>query len=1066
MENQPACYAPIEGGYRIRILGDGPIASSQSVPQLGDVLDNPRLHRRPLYPPADKSLLWSPDQLEKIQRCGFRPLVVAYHEPRFLFDFHSAGGLLGHLFVGLGGQGESKWFHEWSEIQVSYLDGRMEYRLTDPEFPSVAVTLAALPLAHSAGLILRVRVEGDELEALNLVWAYGGASAFFTNYNLTAPEFAFSPDHCAKDRITLDGHRFRLRRSFDDSDVYTKEVFAVTRYLEGWEAEIVGGGSWNPPVGFSAPDKFLEDPAALIEAATWNSTGTERLNGVAVQKILLGQENLEGYIAIGMGGDIESVLENPVEAWQAGLDRNRQIADRVLVQTPDPYLNAAARMMAFATEGTWGDSAILHGGWSWRFAYLGWRGWYGSNCYGWSDRVKKSIENHTTLGLVREGPDEGALGSLLEYNPGVFYNMNEVFFDQVRQYFEYTNDLDLMQKIFPVLEGILKWENRRLQPEGASLYENSLNTWISDSHWYTGGQCAQASAYMLRAHTFTADLAERLGKDPAPYRDKANLIGAALQANLWVPEKGVFAEYLDTRGARLLHPEPELPTIYHTAEFGAADPRQIDQMLDWADRHLRQETTPGGGKLFWSSNWFPNRGRSYTHSTYEIAYAEELNFALVQYLGGRAEEAYALIRATLCGIFNGPTPGGLSCHSLIDGRQRANDEFSDAISMWGRAVVEGLFGIVPKKPDGVVELTPQFPQDWPEASIKTPFFSYRLKREPGKVRIDWECPHETSVHLRLHLSADRIDRVTVDNQVTESHIERGFGSEYWVQVKTPSATRGTLSVEYIPAVPSESKEVAAPQERLIPEKVWTAPDAGARDLDRWVVVDLANVFNASVTEVLQRVTESAQPPVPPASEVGFGYWKDHLLQYHGSRNQPISDAAWRAKVGPDGVAWTTDGIPFKTSKTGRNISVVTLAGGFPNKLEFPVNAQGRVLYLMLSGMTFPAQSHVTNLRVTLSYADGQRESVDLVNPFTIGDCWSTWCGRFHDTAANGFENIGGRSGPSGSSEVQDLTQPVALDTEAHLVPFPLRQESPLTQLDIEAVANDVIFGVMGVSLLK
>ena len=90
-------------------------------------------------------------------------------------------------------------------------------------------------------------------------------------------------------------------------------------------------------------------------------------------------------------------------------------------------------------------------------------------------------------------------------------------------------------------------------------------------------------------------------------------------------------------------------------------------------------------------------------------------------------------------------------------------------------------------------------------------------------------------------------------------------------------------------------------------------------------------------------------------------------------------------------------------------------------------------------MTFPAQSHVVNLRITLDYADGAEQSMDLVSPFDIGDCWGTWLGRFHDTAANGFENLGGRFGPPGSSAAGDLTRPIAVDTEAHLVKIPLRQ---------------------------
>ena len=89
---------------------------------------------------------------------------------------------------------------------------------------------------------------------------------------------------------------------------------------------------------------------------------------------------------------------------------------------------------------------------------------------------------------------------------------------------------------------------------------------------------------------------------------------------------------------------------------------------------------------------------------------------------------------------------------------------------------------------------------------------------------------------------------------------------------------------------------------------------------------------------------------------------------------------------------------------------------------------------------------------------------DLVNPFDIGDCWSTWCGRYHDCTANGFENIGGRTGPAGSIEVDDLTQPIALDTEAQLLRFDLRPEVELKSFTIEAYANDIIFGIMGASV--
>jgi hypothetical protein len=301
-----------------------------------------------------------------------------------------------------------------------------------------------------------------------------------------------------------------------------------------------------------------------------------------------------------------------------------------------------------------------------------------------------------------------------------------------------------------------------------------------------------------------------------------------------------------------------------------------------------------------------------------------------------------------------------------------------------------------------------------------------------------------------------LNQVTLDSGALRAVVSGDPGDALaFVLAGGPEApTWVPLNIQVAPRTPP-----AAPRQ-------WRPPAASNRDLNRWIPIDLSSSFNAAVTEVLKRITDAAQPPPPPASQVGFGYWKDHLLQYHGSRNQEISDAAWRAKVGSDGIAWTTDGIPFKTRKEGPNIVVVTRAGVFPAQVHVPVKAAGEKLYLMISGMTFPVQSHVVNLRIRLRYANGAVDQVDLENPSGIGDCWSTWCGRFHDTPANGFENIGGRSGPAGSVQVADLTQPIAVDTEAHLVELPLRAGIDLQSMELSATANDCIFGLMGTTILK
>ncbi|NQU39995.1 MAG: DUF4450 domain-containing protein [Lentisphaerae bacterium] len=1163
-DGQSARYLPIDGGWKIRIrAGQTPAAAFRVI---GDCTDDPRTHRRPLYPSAERDVFFDRLPAEMVERRPFRPVVIAFNAPRFVFDFHHAGGILGHLLIGfVGPQGTSAWLHDWTELDVRYVNGRMEYDLADARFPGVRIALVAVPLADAAGALLHWRVTGAT-DSESLVFCYGAASGVNAYEHFDCRSFGRSPAPALSDCIDCARAGFTHTRCFGPSMAGPPDL-GIPLYPDDWEAEVRGACAPCTDAGVAEiadAEELLPGPAAVTASTAWRGRddAVPRTTGAAIQRVDLVPGAITGHATVGMGPGMAEVLDQPARAYASALARTDAIAGRVRIGTPDPFLNAAAVMMAFGLEGIWADIAYVHGGWSWRFAYLGWRIYYGPDCYGWTDRVKTAFRSHVRLSLIREGDDCGGMASTIEFPkpPIVYYNMAEGFIDQVRHFFDYTDDTALMRELFPVLCGLVEWEDRRLRSTEDALYENALNTWISDSHWYIRAQCTQASAYMLNAYTLLARLAQRLGDDPSPWRDGADRIREAMQRVLWMPRAGVFAEARDTLGTRQLHPEPELPTIYHAAEFGAADPLQITQMLHWVDTHLRVSETAHGGKQVWSSNWFPNHGRSYTHSTYELAYAETLNYALTNYLGGRADEAWELMRSTLCGLFSGPTPGGLPCHAAADGTQRSNAEFADAISMWPRAVLEGLFGIVPKKPDGLVELTPQFPTDWDDASIEAPHFAFNWTRRGGRERIEWRSPSTTRVRLKLPVRAAEILDVRVNGAAAAFGTEAGIRLT-WVVVTASPAEAGSFEVGYVPfeigqpdpgGAPATLRRAEGPtaaalsraaaeicvrageclrvdvsaygatslldpqgvlaggvlndgvlQGRVdtstgsalvflecamkncpyilpVPLRIepavpvqrrnWTSPGITDRGPHRWALVDLSSVYNAPVSDVLTRVVSAVRPPASPASMIGFDYWvshmRDRLPEGRMGMTLPVCDAAWRAKVSADGVAWTAEGIPFKTAREGNNIGVVTLAGGFPVQIEVPIHAEGHTLYLMLSGVTWPMQSHVVNLHLVLRYRDGSEEARDLVNPFDIGDCWDTSLGWWHDTPANGFENIGGRFGPAGSNEVADITQPVEVDTEAHILAIPMRCGHILDTLGLEAVANDVVFGIMGATVLR
>ena len=181
------------------------------------------------------------------------------------------------------------------------------------------------------------------------------------------------------------------------------------------------------------------------------------------------------------------------------------------------------------------------------------------------------------------------------------YNMQEVAVDMLLHHIEWTGDLKLAKKVFDDVKGVLDWEERILDPDGDGLYQNFLNTWISDGHSYNGGGCAQASAYNYHANRMMARIAEKLKLPSSVFKRRSEKILDSIQANLWIPSKGVIAEYIDTIGNKLVHPSPELSTIYLSIDCGVVNMFQSYQMLRFTDTELRNERdteSPGTAGVF------------------------------------------------------------------------------------------------------------------------------------------------------------------------------------------------------------------------------------------------------------------------------------------------------------------------------------------------------------------------------------------------------------------------------------------------------------------------------------
>ncbi len=178
------------------------------------------------------------------------------------------------------------------------------------------------------------------------------------------------------------------------------------------------------------------------------------------------------------------------------------------------------------------------------------------------------------------------------------YNMQECALDMMLYYIEWSGDLETAEKFYDDLASMVEWERRMYDPNDIGLYQNILNTWISDGHNYNGAGCAQSTAYNYRANLVLSKIAKKIGKDGTVFEKCSEKIKKALNEKLWIANKGVIAESLDIIGNCLIHPSVELATVYHVMDSEMIDDFKAYRTLKFTENHIKNIVTPGSdGRL-------------------------------------------------------------------------------------------------------------------------------------------------------------------------------------------------------------------------------------------------------------------------------------------------------------------------------------------------------------------------------------------------------------------------------------------------------------------------------------
>ena len=799
------------------------------------------------------------------------------------------------------------------------------------------------------------------------------------------------------------------------------------------------------------------------------------------------------YLEISIDQLCQLEAEEGRSAFQQARNYYRQLASQIQFQTPDPYINTLGGALMLAADGDWDGQTWLHGCIGWRMPLAGWRAGYLGDVLGWNDRAISHFDAYaksqvTNVEPVIPHPSQDPKMNLARaekkwgtqmYSNGYIcrnperndqmhhYDMNLNYIDELLWHFQYDADTAYMRKMWPVIQSHLAWEKRNYDPDGDHLYDAYCCIWASDALYYNGGAVTHSSAYNYRGNKLAARIAEIIGEDAEPYRREAEAILKAMNERLWLPQKGVWAEYQDAMGLKRIHDHPAVWSIYTPIDCGACTPEQAYQATRYVDTHIPHiDVEDTGLQTISTSDWLP-----YSWSINNVAAAEVMHTALAYFEAGGSEEAYRLMKANILDqMYYGASPGNFGQVSYYDAaRGECYRDFGDCIGISSRTLLQGLFGIIPQALDGKCIVRPGFPMEWDSASVKTPYLEYKFTRKNGVCRyeITQHFRQPLKIVLRQNLGNGQyrdIEGTADEHQVISGWLRVDSGEwtvdsyDYQQGGKTSQQTSLQTSQQSNHNCPLSTLHYPLPVHSLL----------GLEEPDVTKVFRTQKIekyFNAEVDDIFKNEYLSPRPQTTTLQipTQGIGEW------CHPQLMAEINDSVFRTLI-KDG-AFVVAGVPFRTPVDGQNIVYTSLWDNYPDSIVIPLKGKAESAYLLMAGSTNHMQSRIDNGLVIATYTDGSQDTLALRNP-------ENWCPIEQDYYVDGkaFQTTEPRPYRVclGTGDVsRDLGKTLGIQGvygreipggAAQMLRMRLNPQKRLKSLTVRTLSNDVVIGLMSITL--
>ena len=779
---------------------------------------------------------------------------------------------------------------------------------------------------------------------------------------------------------------------------------------------------------------------------------------------------------------------NAAEQWR------NLLASSVCFHTPDAYINPIGGALVMAADGAWDGKVWQHGAVGWRMPLPGWRAAYMGDFLGMPDRQRTHFDayaksqvtdvpvtephlmdekNNLARGTYKWGTPMYSTGYICrnpeKNNQFHHYDMNLVYIDELLWHFQFDADTTYMRQMWPVIQRHLAWEKQAWDPDNDGLYDAYCCIWASDALQYNSGAVTHSSAYNYRSNRLAARIAEIIGENPKPYQDEADRILKAMNERLWLKDSGHWAEYQDFMGLKRVHRDAALWSIYTPIDCGAGTPEQNYSATRYVDHHTPHIPYIYKGEEYQTlstSDWAP-----YEWSINNVAMAEVMHTVLAYYQAGRVEEAYRLLKANVLDfMYLGSSPANFGQLSKLDAATgEGYRDFADVTGISSRALIQGLYGITPNALEGECIIRPGFPAAWDSASVHTPYLDYAFKRVNGKDVFDVTQNFKRPLKLVIR-----------QNLGGGKYKDTAFSTDKVQHIEMPTITPKKDEKEKVGKYPL-AESIAEQAVDAWASIKGVGNDFAEVNLKECREVNMDKAFNANVSDIFKNQYLSPRSPYTTlcVPTQGIGDWCST------KKTANIDDTKFRSLI-QDGefMAQVAGDLPFRSPKEGKNIAYTSLWDNYPDSISVALKGKASHAYLLMAGSTNAMQYAIGNAVVRVEYSDGTSDELMLVPPVN-------WCPIEQDFLENTTAfpqpelrpyRVGLASGKVSRHLFRDLHlaanknmadvpgfKKAVAEIEggaAILLDMPLDARKKLKRFTLRALSNEVVVGLMGITLQK